>query len=60
MIEQNTDNTNLTTQNKVCRNCVGFQDCACYRRPGLILYLFGPSFVGPEDTCWKFKRQKTR
>lgn len=45
-----------------CKNCVGFDACACYRRLWLMLYFFGPKFVNPNDSCWKFKSksQKTR
>ena len=40
---------------KKCQNCVGFDTCACYRRPSIVLYLVGPRFVGADDKCWKFK-----
>lgn len=57
MAIQKTDNMKLTKEQKACRNCVGFRDCACYRRPWILLYLFGPLFVGPGDKCWKFKNK---
>ena len=53
-IQQNTE--------RKCKKCVGFDACACYRRFWLVLYFFGPKFVNPHDSCWKFKSksQKTR
>ena len=57
---------NIAEQNKkICKNCGGFNGCACYRRPSIILYLFGQKFVRFDDNCWKFKlnklqNQKTR
>lgn len=48
---------NINLEEKICKNCVGFQDRACFRRPWIVLEILGPRFVAASDKCWKFKNK---
>ena len=55
-MELQISDSTITEQNKkICKNCIGFSDCRCYRRPLIELFIFGPRSVNPEGTCFKFE-----
>jgi hypothetical protein len=53
MCFQNSDKIN--EEERKCKNCTGFSDSRCYRRPLIELFVFGPRCVDAEGTCFKFE-----
>jgi hypothetical protein len=52
-------NVKTCRKERKCKNCTGYDDYKCYRRPLIELFLIGPRSINPENTCINFN-PKTR